>query len=392
MDQVFQSWANFNQIIFSNEASEYGINGMIFKNKINDNFKRHLLNEYNNLYQIDIGNNQIYPIISKFLKVDKDFGVYTIERSSIKIEYFYDDAKHSEFDSFKELATSFSQDLAENQVLSFLIARIYTCLLEMGAKSNLIRFRKTDNLWSIDFAIDDIWAEFCVLSDSKSNFTFKKRLEKPILIPELRVFLNTKTIDLENMYKVKNFISNQSQESLAILKTNLEVEQFIWISDEIILTRNHIQINNIQNEKHFEETNLNAINILLSTDIVLYSILKQNFLVRNNNILLTLNNSVLIYDVSIFSVLNDQKILLEIKSLLQAYGLRCFTNQNEKRVDKKYLLSDQLGIPYSILIDLETETDHKVKIRNRDTMKQIRIEYEAIVYVLNNPDFYFTLN
>ena len=43
-------------------------------------------------------------------------------------------------------------------------------------------------------------------------------------------------------------------------------------------------------------------------------------------------------------------------------------------IGKRYRREDEIGTPYCITVDFETENDNKVTIRDRDTMKQERIE------------------
>ena len=41
-------------------------------------------------------------------------------------------------------------------------------------------------------------------------------------------------------------------------------------------------------------------------------------------------------------------------------------------IGKRYRRQDEIGTPYCITIDYDTETDNSVTIRNRDTMEQDR--------------------
>ena len=57
-------------------------------------------------------------------------------------------------------------------------------------------------------------------------------------------------------------------------------------------------------------------------------------------------------------------------------------------IGKRYRRQDQIGTPYCITIDFDTETDDTVTIRNRDTMEQERIKIADIVsYVLPKIEF-----
>jgi glycyl-tRNA synthetase len=47
-------------------------------------------------------------------------------------------------------------------------------------------------------------------------------------------------------------------------------------------------------------------------------------------------------------------------------------------IGKRYRRQDEIGTPYIITYDFESETDKKVTIRKRDTMEQIRIDIEEL--------------
>lgn len=52
-------------------------------------------------------------------------------------------------------------------------------------------------------------------------------------------------------------------------------------------------------------------------------------------------------------------------------------------IGKRYRRQDEIGTPYCITIDFETENDNSVTIRDRDTMKQVRIKIDEVVNWLN---------
>ena len=47
-------------------------------------------------------------------------------------------------------------------------------------------------------------------------------------------------------------------------------------------------------------------------------------------------------------------------------------------IGKRYRRHDEIGTPFCVTYDFDSETDHKVTVRNRDTMEQDRIEIEQV--------------
>ena len=47
-------------------------------------------------------------------------------------------------------------------------------------------------------------------------------------------------------------------------------------------------------------------------------------------------------------------------------------------IGKRYRRQDEIGTPYCVTIDFETENDNSVTIRDRDTMEQVRVKIDEV--------------
>ncbi|HCD10355.1 MAG TPA: glycine--tRNA ligase, partial [Thermoanaerobacter sp.] len=47
-------------------------------------------------------------------------------------------------------------------------------------------------------------------------------------------------------------------------------------------------------------------------------------------------------------------------------------------IGKRYRRQDEIGTPFCITYDFDSENDHCVTIRDRDTMQQVRIKIEEV--------------
>ena len=62
-------------------------------------------------------------------------------------------------------------------------------------------------------------------------------------------------------------------------------------------------------------------------------------------------------------------------------------------IGKRYRREDEIGTPFSICVDFDTETDKSVTIRDRDTMEQIRLPLSDVrEYIENKLQFYLRRN
>ena len=53
-------------------------------------------------------------------------------------------------------------------------------------------------------------------------------------------------------------------------------------------------------------------------------------------------------------------------------------------IGKRYRRQDEIGTPYCVTVDFETENDGCVTVRDRDTMEQERVKIEELKNWINN--------
>ena len=63
------------------------------------------------------------------------------------------------------------------------------------------------------------------------------------------------------------------------------------------------------------------------------------------------------------------------KELADKYNCEYDTSGN---IGKRYRRQDAIGTPFCLTVDFDTETDHSVTIRERDSMKQVRVKIEDL--------------
>ena len=86
------------------------------------------------------------------------------------------------------------------------------------------------------------------------------------------------------------------------------------------------------------------------------------------------------YDCTIFPLVNKDgldKKTKEIKSFLQSSGFVVFYDDSGS-VGRRYRRMDEIGVPVAITIDYDTMKDNTVTIRDRDSMKQIRVKIKEL--------------
>ncbi|MEG1008549.1 MAG: glycine--tRNA ligase [Clostridia bacterium] len=89
--------------------------------------------------------------------------------------------------------------------------------------------------------------------------------------------------------------------------------------------------------------------------------------------------------------------ILPLSKKLEDKASEIYTNLSKKymceidsssSIGKRYRRQDEIGTPYCITYDFESETDNSVTVRDRDTMKQVRIKIDELDnYFYNKFDF-----
>ena len=59
--------------------------------------------------------------------------------------------------------------------------------------------------------------------------------------------------------------------------------------------------------------------------------------------------------------------------VLQRYLTSCLST-----IGKRYRRQDEIGTPFCVTYDFDSQEDHAVTVRDRDTMQQVRVEIDKL--------------
>jgi len=69
---------------------------------------------------------------------------------------------------------------------------------------------------------------------------------------------------------------------------------------------------------------------------------------------------------------------------LNKFGISHKVDRSSNAIGRKYARADDIGIPFAITIDLNSNKDKKVTLRERDSCTQIRCEIKEAVQIVQN--------
>mgnify|MGYP001256336839 CR=1 FL=1 len=83
--------------------------------------------------------------------------------------------------------------------------------------------------------------------------------------------------------------------------------------------------------------------------------------------------------LSIFPLQKDEKIQSIAKDIYNNIKEKFSAEyQDSGNIGKMYRKQDEIGTPFCVTVDYETIEDKKVTVRDRDTMKQERVEIDKL--------------
>lgn len=127
---------------------------------------------------------------------------------------------------------------------------------------------------------------------------------------------------------------------------------------------------------------------------IMYAILEHSFYVREGEekrTVMAFKPAVAAVKAAIMPINNSEQfngLVEELGDKLRYYALAFRTDASSASIGRRYARADEVGIPFAVTVDFETlnkdsELFRTVTLRERDSMKQIRLPVEDVASVLN---------
>ena len=197
----------------------------------------------------------------------------------------------------------------------------------------------------------------------------------------------------EQTQKIHSHFNSMSQSELKNLRETMFKDSdtmYVCIDNSIcILNKDLIDIEEESLSINYQEYFPHIIEPSFGIDRLIYAVLEQNFWAREkdpNRVVLSLPSFLTPYDIAVFQLSKNEKLnnkVTEIINLLRDTGFKCYTDSSSVNIGKKYVRCDEIGIKFAITVDFDSLNDNKVTIRDRDLMKQVRVNIDDIIETLS---------
>ena len=352
------------------------------------------------------------------------------EFTQAEAEIFIDprDKTHPKFDQIKDISMKFYSQAAQekgepeemtfgeavergivaHQTLAYYVARTYQFLLAVGVSSERLRFRqhKSDEMahyaadcWDAEVLLDHLgWIEIVGVADrtdydlkahaaqSKVNLTVFVHYDQPVKRSKLVIKPDMKALGPRFKGQAKTVAEALKAMSVEDLKGDKIIVQVGGETVEI--EPSLVSYETVVEEIRGEEIVPHVIEPSFGIDRIVYTVMDHSFyedvVDGEPRSVLKFNSKVAPVDVAILPLM-DRDVLVkpakEILDGLRSIGIRVDYDTSGS-IGRRYRRNDEVGTPYCVTIDYETLEQGTITIRDRDSMKQVKLDAQRLIGVL----------
>jgi len=358
------------------------------------------------------------------------------EFTMAEIEHFLDpeDKNHPKFDSVKDVEVSLysaccqmegksvykttigkavGEKTIDNQTLGYFIARIQQFLEKAGVDVSKMRFRQhmanemahyAKDCWDAELLTSYGWVE-CVGCADRSAFDLQAHSKATgvSLVAEKKLS-EAKTVEITEMVpnkqvmgkafkkeakSVTDQLANLSLEDISKFESELESQGEFQLNDSVKITKDMVQVKRQTKQVHVEKFTPSVIEPSFGIGRIMYAIFEHNFAVRKEDeqrTFLTLPPSIAPLKASVLPLSGNPDFTPLVKQLSKALTeveVSHKVDDSSGAIGKRYARTDEVAIPYGICVDFDSlKEPHTVTLRERDSMKQVRMPIEDVAPVV----------
>jgi len=315
------------------------------------------------------------------------------------------------------LREAMESGLLKNQTLAYFLGRTAMFLWSIGASRDHLRFRQhlpdemahyARDCWDAELLSSYGWIE-CVGHADRSAYDLsrhsscaKARLAgytqyaEPKLANVWTVKPNRQAIGktLGKIQKdVISYLEALESEDVKALRDTVECNKQATLTineQQITLTSEMISFVEVQKKVNGESFTPHVIEPSFGIGRIIYCLLEQAFDCRKEDEkrqFLHLSPVIAPFKCSILPVINKDSFssfIQRIQSLLSSSNISSKADDSGAALGRKYARMDEIGIPFAVTIDGETEKENTVTLRERDSCRQVRLPINALPAVLND--------
>lgn len=308
--------------------------------------------------------------------------------------------------------------LVANETLGYFMARIHQFMLKIGIIPERLRFRQhmgnemahyACDCWDAECLTSYGWIE-CVGCADRSAYDLtqhtnatgvklvaEKKLVSPKTIEVTEVVPNKAALGKAFKKDAKNItdlLANLSLSDVETIGKNLtdNGEHTLDVNGSgVTLNSDMIAVRTTSKTIHVEEITPSVIEPSFGVGRIMYSLLEHSFQMREGDEqrgYFSLPPIVAPLKCSVLPLSNNADFVpfvKKISSALTSVDISHKVDDSSGSIGRRYARTDEIAIPYGITIDFDTlKEPHSVTLRERDSMKQVRIGLDEVSQVVRD--------
>jgi len=324
-----------------------------------------------------------------------------------------DDQLHSGKTKTVSVQTAVTTGLINNQTLAYFMARTQLYMEKIGLDPARLRFRQhlttemahyATDCWDLEIQSSYGWVEcvghadracYDLLVHSKATKTAMFATEKvdpPREIQVAKIKLDRKA--LGQAFKKDQRVVAGALEALAEnwadfepIATALETDGKVDV-DGYEVTKDMISWDKISKKVHEIKFTPSVIEPSFGMGRILYSLLEHSFYQREGDeqrCVMRFKPQVAPEKCAVLPISSNKEcnlIVDEIAADLMDSDLATRVDKSSAALGRRYARVDELGVPFAVTVDFQTLNDGTVTMRERDSMKQIRIHTDEVTTLI----------
>ncbi|XP_065804661.1 glycine--tRNA ligase [Labrus bergylta] len=307
------------------------------------------------------------------------------------------------------LGDAVEQGVINNSVLGYFIGRIYLYLTKVGLSKDKVRFRQhmenemahyACDCWDAESKTSYGWIEIVGCADRACyDLSCHSRATRVPLVAE-KALKEPKVVNVVQFDPKRGPIGTTYKKDAKLVLDYLAVCDECYVTDQekllnekgefsietegrtFKLTKDMVSVKRFQKTLHVEEIVPNVIEPSFGIGRIMYSIFEHSFLIRQGDEQRTYFSfppTVAPYKCSILPLSQNQEFVPFVQQLSEAMtknGVSHKVDDSSGSIGRRYARSDEIGVAFGITIDFDTvkKTPQTATLRDRDSMRQIRVE------------------
>jgi len=334
------------------------------------------------------------------------------EVKDIRMKFYSQAAQESGEPEEMTFDQAVERKVIAHETLAYYIARTYQFLLAVGVAKDRLRFRqhKSDEMahyaadcWDAEVLLERLgWIEIVGIAD-RTDFDLKAHMAQSkvnlsVFVPFAEPVKREKLVIKPDMKALGPRFKGQAKAVADALKA-MNVEELkgndgpikVQLGSETVeIDRSLVSYETVTEEIRGEELIPHVIEPSFGIDRIIYTIMDHSYIEDvvegEPRAVLRFNPSVAPMEVAVLPLMDREELTVHAVKILDSLRCRGFRVDYDTSgsIGRRYRRNDEVGTPYSVTVDYGAVEQGTVTIRDRDSMRQIRVEIDKVADALQS--------